>query len=418
MDTENNLLMLGGTSAEELASQFGTPLYVYEEDVIRRQCRTLRHAFRELDPEIHYAMKANFNPAILKIILQEGLGIDAVSALEVRMALDIGFAPDMILFTGNNAAWEEVAFCLVRGVPVNVGSLEELARYGKMNPGGVVSIRVNPDVGAGHHHHVITGGPRSKFGIHYSEVDQAVSLLAKHNLTLAGLHSHIGTGILKPGQMLKAMEIILEQAARFPEISFVDFGGGFGIPYREEEEPLDLEELGQKMSRRFRAFQQDQGREVRMKLEPGRFLVAQSGTLLTRVTNLHHTPEFRFVGTDSGMNHLIRPALYGAYHRVVNATRTTGKKEDVVVAGNICESGDVFTQGKSGIEARPLTAPQVGDLLAVLDAGAYGMALASHYNLRPRPAEVMVSRGEARLIRRRETYEELTRDFIGFEPGR
>ena len=412
MDVRDNQLYLGDCSAQALADAFGTPLYVYEEDVIRRQCRALREAFSAAQPELHYAVKANFNPAVLRVLRDEGLGIDAVSPFEVRLALELGFKPGQILFTGNNTSEGDFAYCLEQGVPVNVGSLVELDRYGRLNPGGRVSLRINPDVGAGHHPHVITGGPDSKFGIYHTEHAAIAELLARHSLKLIGIHSHIGTGILRTEEMLQAMEIILATARGFEGLEFVDFGGGFGIPYRPDQQPLPLKELGAAMSERFAVFCAEYGRPLKMKLEPGRYLVAQAAALLVRVTNLHATPAHTFVGTDSGFNHLLRPAFYGAYHEVVNASRVKGETLEAVVAGNVCDSGDVFTQNHDGWEHRALTRPAVGDLLALLDVGAYGMTLASNYNLRPRPAEVMVRAGNSRLIRRRETYDDLVQAFV------
>lgn len=412
MDVRENRLFLGGCDSAKLAEEFGTPLYVYEEAVIRAQCRLLRQSFAAAAPDIHYALKANHNPALLAILREEGMGIDAVSPLEVRLCLEVGFGPEQIIFTGNNTSAEEMGYCLERGVPINVGSLEELDRYGGLSPGGRVALRINPDVGGGHHRHVITGGPRSKFGIYHTQAAAIHELLRRHRLTLIGIHSHIGTGILEPAQMLEAMEITLGTAAGFEGLEFIDFGGGFSIPYRPGEQPLDLPALGAAMCERFADFCRTYGRPLKMKLEPGRFLVAQAGTLLARVTAISTTPEFTFVGTDTGFNHLLRPALYGAHHEVVNASAVEGQPREVVVAGNICESGDVFTQGPQGMEARPLADPRTGHLLALRDAGAYGMALASNYNLRARPAEVLVHQGQARLIRRRESYEQMTAGFV------
>ena len=411
MDVRDNRLLLGGCEAEALAGDFGTPLYVYEEEVIRGQCRLFRESFAAAAPDIHYAMKANFNPAILAIVRHEGLFIDAVSPFEVRLALEVGFPPERILFTGNNTSEEELRFCLERGVPLNVGSLTELERFGRLSPGGRVGLRINPDVGAGHHNHVITGGPHSKFGIYHTEVETIGELLRRHDLRLVGIHSHIGTGILEPAQMLTAMEIILATVAKFEGLEFVDFGGGYGIPYRPGQQPIPLPELGRAMCERFRAFRESYGRPLKMKLEPGRFIVGPAGTLLARVTAIHATPAHTFVGTDTGFNHLLRPALYAAYHEIVNASAVEGETQTVAVAGNICESGDVFTHGPEGIEDRALTRPEVGHLLAIRDAGAYGMAQASNYNFRPRPAEVMVRGGTPRLIRKRETYEEMVGQF-------
>ncbi|HKI98534.1 MAG TPA: diaminopimelate decarboxylase [bacterium] len=412
MDVRDNQLFLGDCAVEALADAFGTPLYVYEEDIIRRQCRAMREAFAAAQPDLHYAVKANFNPAILRILRDEGLGIDAVSPFEVRLCLEMGFKPEQILFTGSNTSEEDFAYCISQGVPINAGSLVELERFGRMSPGGRISLRINPDVGAGHHPHVITGGPDSKFGIYHTEQPAITALLERYNLTLVGIQSHIGTGILRTDEMLEAMEIILGTARAFPALEFVDFGGGFGIPYRPEQEPLPLGELGSAMCERFASFCSEYGRPLKMKLEPGRYLVAQAATLLVRVTNLSHTPAHTFVGTDSGFNHLVRPAMYGAYHEVVNASRVSGEPIEAVVAGNVCESGDVFTQGPEGLEHRRFTRPELGDLLALLDVGAYGMVQASNYNLRPRPAEVLVRTGNSRLVRRRETYDDLVQAFV------
>jgi diaminopimelate decarboxylase len=238
-------------------------------------------------------------------------------------------------------------------------------------------------------------------------------VLREHRLQLIGVHAHIGSGILRTDDMLQAMEITLEAAGRFPGLEFIDLGGGFGIPYRPEEKPLPMEELGSAMAERFVEFRRAYGRPVGMKLEPGRILVAQSGTLLTRVTSVKATPAHTFVGTDSGFNHLIRPAFYGSYHEIANASAMDADPRAVVVAGNICESGDVFTQTREGPEDRPLARPEPGHLLGICDAGAYGMVLSSQYNMRPRPAEVLVADGNVRLIRRREGYEDIVASVRG-----
>ena len=412
MDVRDNQLCLGECPVQALVDAFGTPLYVYEEDVIRRQCRAMRDAFAAAQPDVHYAVKANFNPALLRILRDEGVGIDAVSPFEVRLCLELGFKPEQILFTANNSSESDYTYCLSEGVPINVGSLVELERYGRLNPGGRVSLRINPDVGAGHHHHVITGGPNSKFGIYHTEQAAIRALLEQHSLTLVGIQAHIGSGILRTDEMLQAMEMILNAARGFDTLEFIDFGGGYGIPYRPDQKPLPLKELGSAMCERFGSFCSEYGRPLKMKLEPGRYLVAQSATLLVRVTNIQSTPAHTFVGTDSGFNHLVRPVMYGAYHEVVNASRVKGEPIEAVVAGNVCEAGDVFTQGSEGLEHRTFTRPELGDVLALLDTGAYGMVLASNYNLRARPAEVLVRGGNSRLIRRRETYEDLVQCFV------
>jgi diaminopimelate decarboxylase len=413
LTTQDNRLCIGSRPADQLAQEFGTPLYVYDEAVIRQRCADLRAAFRGAQPDFHYALKANFNPSLLRILKEEGFCIDAVSPHEVRLALELGFRPTQILFTGSNVTEEDLAYCIAQQVPVNLGSLDEVERFGRLNPGGTLSVRINPEVGAGHHHHVITGGPDSKFGIWSTDRAKLDPVLAKHGLRLCGIHAHIGSGILRTDDMLTAMEMILGAAQHYQGLDFIDFGGGFGVPYRQDEKPLPLGELGSYMSERFMTFGRSYGRPLKMKLEPGRYVMAEAGTLLVRVTTVKSTPAHTFVGTDSGMNHLVRPAMYGSYHAIANASRVDGPSRPVVVAGNVCEAGDVFTQNENGPEDRPLADPQVGDVLAILNAGAYGFSQSTQYNLRPRPAEVLVNAQGAHLIRHRESYEDLMRNFEG-----
>jgi diaminopimelate decarboxylase len=298
-------------------------------------------------------------------------------------------------------------------VSVNLGSLVLLEKFGQRFPQTSVSVRINPGIGAGHHAHCITGGPDSKFGIYHDQIDAALALATKYKLTLNGVHSHIGTGIYSAEPMLEAMDMILAVAEKFPDLEFIDFGGGFGIPYRPEQQALDMKDLSQKMTRRFTEFRQSYGREISMKIEPGKLLVGPAGILLTTVTNITDTPKHRFVGVDSGFNHLLRPTLYGSYHKILNASRYTGDEEDVVVVGYICESGDIFSRSGDEIE-RKLPSPVIGERLAFLDAGAYGFSMSSQYNSRPRPAEVLVYQGQSRLIRRAETFEDLTQFFVDF----
>ena len=358
-------------------------------------------------------MKANSNPSLLKILLEEGSAIDAVSEFEVRLALESGFEPQQIIFTGNNNTLAEIENCVEKGVSVNLGSLALLEKYGQRYPQTSVSVRINPGIGAGHHAHCITGGPDSKFGIYHDQIDSALDLATKYKLTLNGVHSHIGTGIYSAEPMLEAMEMILAVAEKFSDLEFVDFGGGFGIPYRPEQQALDMTDLSQKMTRRFTEFRQSYGRDITMKIEPGKFLVGPAGILLTTVTNITDTPKYRFVGVDSGFNHLVRPTMYGSYHKILNASRFSGEEEDVVVVGNICESGDIFSRSGEEIK-RNLPSPEIGERLAFLDVGAYGFSMSSQYNFRPRPAEVLVHQGQSRLIRRAESFEDLTQGFVDF----
>ena len=413
MNIINDTLFLEDISVETLMQEYGSPLYVYEESVLRSQFRQLSSGFPEGLLEIHYSMKANSNPSLLKILREEGSSIDAVSEFEVRLALESGFEPQQIIFTGNNNSLAEIEYCVEQEVSVNLGSLVLLEKFGQRFPQTSVSVRINPGIGAGHHAHCITGGPDSKFGIYHDQIDAALALATKYKLTLNGVHSHIGTGIYSAEPMLEAMEMILAVAEKFPDLEFIDFGGGFGIPYRPEQQALDMKDLSQKMTRRFTEFKQCYGREISMKIEPGKLLVGPAGILLTTVTNITDTPKHRFVGVDSGFNHLLRPTLYGSYHKILNASRSSGDEEDVVVVGYICESGDIFSRSGDKIE-RKLPSPVIGERLAFLDAGAYGFSMSSQYNSRPRPAEVLVHQGQSRLIRRAETFEDLAQFFVDF----
>jgi len=411
MQVQNNQLFFADFSAENLCQKYGTPLYVYEEDVIRSQYRQLAESFTTKKFRIHYAVKTNYNPTILKILKEEGCGVDTVSDYEVRFCLELGFSPESIIFTGDNSKDEEMAYCLEHNVLINVGSLSQLERLGKMKSGARVSVRINPDVGAGHHMHCITGGPHTKFGVYYNLLPEIKAIVAKYNLKLVGIHSHIGTGIMDGEKFKAAMDITLGVAKQIAGLEFVDFGGGIGIPYREHQSAIELKSFGREVSEHFDAFCADYGSQLEMKIEPGRFLVCQAGTLLARVNTLKQTPAHAFVGCDTGFNHLIRPMAYGSYHKIVNASCVEGPKLPQVLCGNICESGDLFTQSSSGIEDREMTKFKEGDIVAILDAGAYGMSMSMQYNMRSRPPEIMVTGSSERMIRRRESYEDIIGNF-------
>ncbi len=412
MEVKNNQLYLGGCDVGSLAEAFDTPLYVYEESVLREQCRYFKDCFSAAPGELHYAMKANSNPAILRLIREEGMFLDTVSPFEVQLALECDFKPHQLLFTGSNCTPAELQWVLSQEVAINVGSLDEIKTIGQLKPDSSLGLRINADLGKGHHPHVMTGGPHSKLGIYHDQLHQALDILRQYNLKVSGIHCHIGTDLLNPEDIIQNMELTLGYALEFPELDFVDFGGGFGIPYRPDDNMLPLKELGQQMCARFNKFLNQYRRPVHMKLEPGRFLTAQAGVLLVSITTISSTPEHLFVGVNSGFGHLMRPVLYGSYHEIVNASRMQGEAIPVAVAGNLCEAGDIFTQNEQGIEHHSLTKPQVGDILAILDCGAYGLSLSSNYNMRALPAEILVAKGNSTLIRRRQTYQDLTGTFL------
>ncbi|MBN2324192.1 MAG: diaminopimelate decarboxylase [Spirochaetes bacterium] len=418
MEVRKNRLFLGGVDATRLVGEYSSPLYVYEEEVIRKRARELRSAIGSERKVIKYSCKANTNIEILKIIKEEGIGIDAVSPGEIHAAIAAGFRPEEILFTASNVSPEEIDFAVARGVLVNVDSISGLRTVGRRHQGGDVCVRINPDVGAGHHGHVITGGPESKFGIEYDRVDEITRTASSFGLRIRGVHQHIGSGILDAGTFIMAMRVLLDVAKRFDDLDFVDFGGGIGVPYRKDEKRVDVALLGEKITKEYERFCNEYGKTPTLVIEPGRYFVAESGFLLATVMTVKEGHNHRFVGLDTGFNHLVRPAFYGSYHEILHSSNVgeNGDGRDFVlqtIAGNLCESGDTFTRDENGIVDRLLPPFKEGDVACICNAGAYGYSMASQYNSRPRPAEVLVSNGESRLIRRRETLDDMFISRIG-----
>jgi diaminopimelate decarboxylase len=392
--TRDNKLHIGGINAEDLVREFGSPLYVYDGAIIRRQYRALRDVISYPDTRFFYACKANPNPELLQILRQEGCGLEAVSYNEVLAGLDVGFAPEDIIFTCSFIAKDELEAVIKAGVMVNIDSLSQLRWFGEIKPGGKVSLRINQGIGAGHHEHTITGGPDSKFGIDITQLDEAKRIAAEHNVRIVGLHQHIGSHILEPETFMLAIRTLLQTARQFDGLEFLDFGGGFGVAYKPEDKPLDLPKLGAMITAEVETFTKEYG-HIQIRFEPGRFLVAESGVLLGTVTDIKETPHHTFIGLNTGFNHLIRPMMYNSYHQIVNASNTDGKKKKVWIVGNICESGDIFAKN------RDLQEPKPGDTIAILGAGAYGYAMSFFYNGRKQPEEALVDNGTARLISER-----------------
>jgi diaminopimelate decarboxylase len=395
-------------SPSALIAAHGSPLYTYDLDTVRARCRALKAAIPYAPFQPLYAIKANPCPAVVRTILGEGFGIDAVSPGEVAMALRLGVDPQRIVYTENNMTDAEQAEAIAQGVLINCGSLDRLERLGAA---GVkrCAVRFNPDVGAGAHEKICTAGPLTKFGVPNAHLDRVLEIERRTGIRVVGAHMHIGSGFLEPEAFAQACTVIFALAARLPHLEFIDCGGGIGIPYRAEQRSMDLAAMGRQLAADMEAFCSRYGRRLELRLEPGRFLVAESGTLLCTVTSVKETPEGRvFVGTDTGFNHLVRVAMYDAFHRIDNLSRPDAPRRKVDVVGNICESGDIFARD------RELPLPQPGDLLAIRDAGAYGFAMASTYNLRPLPAEVAVEGGAARLVRPRQRIADLLAAWPGF----
>ncbi|MEM1586111.1 MAG: diaminopimelate decarboxylase [Candidatus Bathyarchaeia archaeon] len=410
LEDRDGTLYIDGVSVIELAEKFDTPLYVLSENRIRENFRRLRGALLKHYEKIriYYSAKANTSLAVLRILRDEGAYLDAVSPGEVFLALKSGFQPDKILFTGTSVRDDELRFLVEANVTINIDSLSQLRRLIKIRTPEILSVRVNPEIGAGHHEHVITAGRNSKFGILETDVLKAYEIAKEAGVKRFGLHMHIGSGILNVEPFSLAAEKLLEIAHRVRRelgitFEFIDFGGGLGVPYKPEEKPLNLEEYAERMLGLFRSKirEYDLGEPI-FCIEPGRYIVCDAGILLTKVNTIKVTPFKKFIGVDVGFNLLIRPVMYGAYHHVVVANRLREPERLVYdVAGQLCESGDIL--------ARDRLLPEVheGDLLAILNAGAYGFVMSSQYNSRPRCAETLVKDGRYALIREREKLEDL-----------
>jgi diaminopimelate decarboxylase len=401
----------GLSTPMELVETYGSPLYVYNENVLRRRCRELKGLSSHPGFRVNYSAKANANLSLLRIIRSEGLVVDAMSPGEIAMHLAAGFTPDEITYVCNNVSAEELRNAVDHGLLVSVDSLSQLDLLGQVNPGGKVMIRINPGIGAGHHKKVVTGGKETKFGIGPDDGDAVRRILKRHNLTLAGLNQHIGSLFMEPDSYLEAVEFLLREAEQWDSLEVIDFGGGFGIPYRKyEKQPrLDMEATGRMLDDCIGRWADRTGYNGRFMIEPGRYVTAECGVVLGTVHAVKNNGERRFAGTDLGFNVLQRPVMYDAFHDVEIYREDGVPQQETMqqtIVGNICESGDIMAA------ARDLPEIQEGDIIAMLDAGAYGFAMSSSYNQRLRPAEVLVDKdGRDRLIRRRETLDDLLACF-------
>jgi diaminopimelate decarboxylase len=406
---QRGILHIDGTSAVDLAERYGSPLYVYDGSVIRRQVERVKSAFGKLPFRPFYAMKANGALAILDLVRKSGFGCDAVSPGEIYIARQAGFTPENIWFTCSNVSDDDLRQVKDPGIVINVNSMSEIDRLAALDIPNPVALRVDPAIGAGHHADVVTAGGGVKFGIDVAELEDARMMVEDAGRKVVGLHSHIGSGIDDVEPLLEAARRLLELSADFPNLRWINFGGGFSVPYRPGDNEFPLEEYGAELTRI--ADRLLRARDLTAIIEPGRYVVAQSGVLLSRVTARRISGGRWWLGCDTGFNHLVRPSKYGAYHHIVNASAHSSESaEEVVVAGNLCESGDVFTRDANGnVITRTLEHTNVGDLIAFQDVGAYGFSMASHYNARLLPAEVLIDGGSPQLIRERQTYEDLVK---------
>ncbi len=406
----------GKEDPRSLVSRFGSPLYVYNENVLRKRCGELLRLSSHPGFRVNFSAKANTNPALLRIIREEGCVVDAMSPGELHLNSLAGFKPDEITYVCNNVSAEEFKAAAAHGCVVSVDSLSQLSLFGEHVPGGRVMIRFNPGIGAGHSEKVVTAGKKTKFGIDPDKIGQALELVSRHHLRLVGVNQHIGSFFMQAGPYVEAMEVLLDLAARLLKkgcpIEIIDFGGGFGMPYHkyEGQERMDFAELGSAIHRTLTQWSKEQGYKGRFFVEPGRYAVAECGVVLGTVHAVKNNGPHTFAGTDIGFNVLARPMLYDAFHDVEiyrEGGEPTADAMEQTIVGNICESGDILAKD------RMLPPMREGDVIAMLDAGAYGWVMASTYNSRPRPAEVLIgSDGTARLIRRRETIEDLSASLV------
>ncbi len=397
---------IGGIDIPSLVREFDTPLYVYDTAVIGERYRQLAAAFAGSKVRIKYACKALSNLNILKHMKALGAGLDTVSVQEVWLGRKAGFAPEDILYTPNCVSMDEIRLAVDAGVQINIDNISILEQFGHAYGGSVpVCIRVNPHVMAGGNINISTGHIDSKFGISVYQMRHVERIVKSLGMVVNGLHMHTGSDILDVDVFLRASEILFETTHYFPDLKFIDLGSGFKVPYKPDDYFTDIEELGKRLSERFTAFCQEYGRALELWFEPGKFLVSQSGTFLVKVNVIKQTTATVFVGVDSGMNHLIRPMLYNAYHHITNVSHPSGIPRIYTVVGYICET-DTFGWDRKLAEVRE------GDILAFSNAGAYGFSMASNYNSRFRPAEVWVREGKAELIRRRETFEDLLHNQV------
>ena len=388
----------------DLANKYGSPLYVYDTDIIASQYRRITDAFEKVEQlQLNYAVKALSNVNILRFFKNLGAGLDTVSIQEVNLALSVGVDPKKIIYTPNGVSLEEIENVAKKGVQINIDNLSILELFGQKHPEIPVCIRINPHIMAGGNSKISVGHIDSKFGISVHQVPHIKRVVENTGMHVNGIHMHTGSDILDIDTFLRATEILFDVAKKFKTIDFIDFGSGFKVPYKEGDISTDIEQLGLQLTERFNAFCKDFGKKVTLMFEPGKFLVSKAGYFLAKVNVVKQTTSTVFAGIDSGFNHLIRPMMYDAYHHITNISNPNGRDRYYSVVGYICET-DTFGSN------RRISEISEGDILCFENAGAYCFSMASNYNSRYRPAEVMLYHNDDYLIRERETFEDLIKN--------
>ena len=407
MKINNNQYEIQGIPVLDIAQQFGTPLYVYDADTIVEKINQLRSAFATVDLKIKFACKALTNISILQLMRQNGVGIDVVSPQELALGLHAGYQGSDITLTPSGVSFDEIETAVAAGTIINLDNLSVLQKFGEKYGNSVpCMIRIKPNVAAGGNAKIMTAHEGSKFGIDIRQRDEILQIVNQYDINVVGLHQHTGSDIKEAEAFVRAADIIFEFAASFPKLQIIDLGGGFKVSYKEGDPITAMPELGAQLSEAFHQLSQKLGRKLQLWFEPGKFLVSEAGVLLVNANVVKPTPNRTFVGVNSGLNHLIRPMMYGSYHHIVNVSNPVSTHTQTYdVVGYICET-DTFA------EARTLNEVHENDVLALLNAGAYGFTMSSQYNSRFRPAEVLVYQGKAHLIRARETMEDILRNQI------
>ncbi len=384
-----------------VVNTYGSPVYVYDAETITTQYNRLTNAFKHVKKlRLNYAVKALSNISILQHLKGLGSGLDTVSIQEVQLGLLAGFTPDRIIFTPNGVSLAEIEEVAQMGVQINIDNLSILEQFGTKHPQIPVCIRVNPHVMAGGNTNISVGHIDSKFGISIHQLPHVLRIVENTGMNINGIHMHTGSDILDIDVFVYATEILFDAAQKFSDLTFIDFGSGFKVPYKPGDIETNIEELGEKLGKRFNAFAKAYGKPLTLTFEPGKFLVSEAGKFLVQVNVVKQTTSTVFAQVDSGFNHLIRPMLYGSQHEIHNISNPKGRERFYSVVGYICET-DTFANN------RRISEISEGDILAFDNAGAYCFTMASNYNSRYRPAEVLIKNGEAHLIRKRETFEDL-----------
>lgn len=394
------------TDLLQLAEEFGNPLYVYDAEKIEQQYKRLTGAFAKVEKlRINYAMKALSNVSVLKLLKNLGSGLDTVSIQEVQLGLHAGFTPDKIIFTPNGVSFEEIEEVAKLGVQINIDNLSVLEHFGTNHPKTPVCIRINPHVMAGGNSNISVGHIDSKFGISVHQLPHLLRIVENTKMNINGIHMHTGSDILDIDVFIYAAEILFNTAKHFKNLEFLDFGSGFKVPYHKGDIETNIEELGKKLTKRFLAFEKEYGSELTLAFEPGKYLVSEAGYFLAKVNVVKQTTSTVFAGIDSGFNHLIRPMFYGSQHGIDNISNPKGKERFYTVVGYICET-DTFANNRRIAEIHE------GDVLCFRNAGAYCFSMASNYNSRFKPAEVLWKNGKGHLIRERETMDDILKNQI------